>query len=86
MKQLEEHVQNRFPEYGAKVYSNSRNFYIHMGLDKSLFYFENYKILLQEIDNFLGEHLPNKFTSAYPPKLIFSTRWKHGYIISKKKF
>ena len=86
MKQLEEHVQNRFPEYGAKVYSNRRNFYIHMGLDKSLFSFDNYKILLQEIDSFLDEDLPNEFTSVYPLKLIFSTRWKHDYIISKKKF
>ena len=45
-----------------------------MGLDRSLFSFENYKILLQETDSFLGEHLPNKFTSVYPPKLIFSTK------------
>ena len=64
MKQLEEDVQNRFPEYGAKVYSNRRNFYIHMGLDKSLFSFDNYKILLQEIDSFLDEDLPNEFTSV----------------------
>ena len=74
MKQLEEHGKNRFPECDAKFYSNCRNFYIHMGLDRSLFSFENYKILLQETDSFLGEHLPNKFTSVYPPKLIFSTK------------
>ena len=47
MKQLEEHVKNRFPEYDAKFYSHRRNFYIHMGLDKSLFSFEYDKILLQ---------------------------------------
>ena len=57
-----------------------------MGLDKSLFSFDNYKILLQEIDSFLDEDLPNEFTFVYPLKLIFSTRWKHDYIISKKKF
>ena len=62
MKQLEEHVKNRFPEFDAKFYSIRRNFYIHIGLDKLLFSFENYTILLQEIENFLGEHLPNKFT------------------------
>ena len=62
MKQLEEHVKNRFPEFDAKFYSNRRNFYIHIGLYKLLFSFENYTILLQEIENFLGEHLPNKFT------------------------
>ena len=56
-----------------------------MGLGKSLFSFENYKLLLQKIDNFLSEHLESKFTSVYPPKMIFSTRRKHDYIVSKKK-
>ena len=37
--QLEKHITVKFPEYDAKFYSNRRNFYIHMGLDKSLFSF-----------------------------------------------
>ena len=45
-----------------------------MCTDKSLFFFENYKLLLQEIGNFLTEHIEHKFTAANPPKLIFSTR------------
>ena len=56
-----------------------------MCTDKSLFCFENYKLLLQEIDNFLTEHIEHKFTSVNPQKLIFSTWWKHDYIIYKKK-
>ena len=55
-----------------------------MGLDNSLFSFDNYKILLEEINNFLTEHLETKFSRVYPPKLIFSTRLKHDYIIIKK--
>ena len=55
-----------------------------MCTDKSLFCFENYKLLLQEIDNFLTEHIEHKFTSVNPPKLFFSTRWKHDYVIYKK--
>ena len=84
MIQLEKHIQNRFPEYEAKFHTNRRNFYIHMCTDKSLFCFENYKLLLQEIDNFLTEHMKHKFTSVNPPKLIFCTRLKHDYIIYKK--
>ena len=76
--------QRTFPDYNAEFYSNRRNFYIHMDLDNSLFSFENYKLLLEEIDNFLSEHLETKFTRVYPPKLIFSKMWKHNYIISKK--
>ena len=82
--QLEKHIKEIFPEYNAKFYSNHRNFYIHMGLDNSLFSFDNYQILLEEIDNSLGEHLETKFSCVHPPKLIFSTRWKHNYIICKK--
>ena len=82
--QLEKHINVKFPEYQAKFYSNRQNLYIHMGLDQSLFSFENFRKPLQEIDCFLNEHLENKLTSVYPPKFINSTKWKHGCIISKK--
>ena len=68
--QLEKHISAKFPEYQAKFYSNRRNFYIHMGLDNSLFGYGNFKKLLEDIDCFLNEHLPNKFISIFPPKLI----------------
>ena len=68
--ELEKHISVKFLKYQAKFYSNRRNFYIHLGLDQSLFSFENFRQLLQEIDCFLNEHLENKFTSVFPPKLI----------------
>ena len=43
LKQLEKHNDSKFPENEAKFYSNRRNMYIHMGLDKSFFFYENYK-------------------------------------------
>ena len=55
-----------------------------MGLDKSLFSFENYQKLLNEIDRFLNEHLEKRFIPIFPPKLIYSTKWKHDYIVSRK--
>ena len=82
--QLEKHINAKFPEYQAKFYSNRRNFYIHMGLDNSLFGYGNFKKLLEKVECFLNKHLPNKFTPIFPPKLIYSTKWKHDYIISKK--
>ena len=82
--QLQKHVNAKFPEYQAKFYSNRRNNYIHMGLDKSLFGYANFKKLLDEVDCFLNEHLPHKFISIFLPKLIHSTKWKHDYMIYKK--
>ena len=58
--QLEKHIKEIFPEYNAQFCSNHRNFYIHMDLGSSLFSFDNYQILLEEIDNSLGEHLETK--------------------------
>ena len=55
-----------------------------MGLDKSLFAFENYKKLLEEVDYFLNEQLCNKCVCVFPPKLIYSTKWKHDHMIYKK--
>ena len=64
VNRLEKRVNVEFPECQAKFYSNRRNFYIYMGLDNSLFGYENFKKLLEEVENFLNEHLPNKFIST----------------------
>ena len=74
----------KFSEYNARFCSNRRNYYIHMGLDSSLFGYTNFKKLLDELDFFLNEYLPHQFISVFPPKLIHSTKWKHNYIINKK--
>ena len=52
VKQLEKHIDSKFPENEVKFYSNCRNMYIHMELDKSLFFYENYKQVLQEVESF----------------------------------
>ena len=74
----------KFPEFNGKFYSNRRNFYIHLGLDKSLFSFENYKTSLEEVNSFLSQNLKSDFKSLFPPKLVISTKWKHDYIIYVK--
>ena len=64
---------------------NRRNLYIHLGLDKSLFSFQNYKTFLQEFDSVLSEHIKSDFACVFPPKLVISTKWKHDYIVYRKK-
>ena len=66
--QLEKHINGKFPDQ-AKFYSDRRTNYIHMGLDKSLFGYANFKKLLDEVDCFLSEYVPHKFISIFPPKL-----------------
>ena len=82
--QLEKHNDVKFLEYQAKFYCNRRNFYIHMGLDNSLFNYVNFKKLLDEVELFLNENLQDKFSSNFPLKLIHSTKWKYYYIFASK--
>lgn len=84
IKKLEKTIEQRHPNYEAKFYINRKNNYIHLGLDRSLFLFENYKTFLKDIDNFLSSKLNEKFHKVDPPKLIMSTRWKHDYLIRSR--
>ena len=72
---LEKHIQNKFPEYKVKFYSNRRNYCIHMGLDKAIFAFSNFRELFKEVTLFLDENFP---------RLIHSTKWKFDYIVATK--
>ena len=84
IKKLEKNIEQRHPNYEAKFYSNRRNNYIHLGLDRSLFSFENYKTFLKDIDDFLSLKLNENFRKIDPPKLIISTKWKHDYLIRSR--
>ena len=85
MKQLEKQMELNFGIYQAKFYNNRKNCYIHLGLDNSLFSFENYKEFLEEINRFLDQKLVREFKVVYPPKLVISTKWKQDYISRAKE-
>ena len=50
-------MKQKFPHYDGKFYVNRRSTHIHLGLDKSLFSFDDYKEFLNTTDKFLSEHL-----------------------------
>ena len=77
-------MKQKFPHYDSKFYANRRNTYIHLGLDKFLFSFHDYKEFLDTINKFLSEHLQVEFKSVEPPKLVISTKWKQDYIIRSR--
>ena len=84
VKKLEKIMERKHPNYQAKFFSNRRNNYIHLGLERSLFSFENYKSFLKDIDDYLSSNLNENFLQIDPPKLVLSLRWKHDYIIRSR--
>ena len=40
-------MKHKFAHFNARFYANRRNSYIHLGLDKSLFSFADYKDFLK---------------------------------------
>ena len=57
--QLEVLISLKIPNYKAKFFAKRRNTLIHLGLDKALLSFGNFKLFLDEIDIFLSERLIN---------------------------
>ena len=84
VKKLQKHIEKKHSHYEAKFFSNRRNNYIHLGLDKSLFSYENYNVFLRDIDTYLSANLNTNFKLVDPPKLVLSLRWKHDYIIRSR--
>ena len=54
-----------------------------MGLDKAIFAYSNFQDLMKEINLVLDENIPDKFSANFS-RLIYSTKWKFDYIVSKK--
>ena len=80
---LEKDVKIKFPEVHAAFYSSRRNMCVHMGLDKAIFAYSNFKQIIEQRNNFFDDHLAGKFETNYL-QLIHSAKWKFDYIFARK--
>ena len=86
IKKLESQMDKKHPDYRAKFYINRKNRLIHVGMDKALFSFENYRFFLWECEFFTKEELRGvKFEFFHIPNLISCTKWKFDYIIARRE-
>ena len=81
---LEKDFKTKFPEVKAAFYSSRRNMCVHMGLDKAIFAYSNFKQIIEQMNKFFDDHLVARFEMNYP-QLIHSTKWKFDYIVARKK-
>lgn len=66
IKRLEKDFEIKFPELNAAFYSRRRNMCVHMGLNKAIFSYSNFKQIIEPIKNLFDEHLARKFETNYP--------------------
>ena len=78
--QLEKYFKQKFPELDAGFYISKRNMCVHMGLNKAIFSYSNYKAIIDEYKNFLEEHLSDNFI-VNNRQLIHTAKWKFDYKI-----
>ena len=50
----------KFPEYNAKYFINRRNKLLHVGLDKTIFAYNDFRTFLAEVDNYLKDNLQSR--------------------------
>ena len=85
MKELESYMDKKYPEFRCKFYINRRNTYIHIGMDKNLYQFSNFKTYISECEKFINERLNKELFIFYRiPHLVTCTKWKFDYIIGRK--
>ena len=82
--QLEKFSKQTFHDLDAGFYVSKRNMCVHMGLEKSIFSYSNYKEIIEEYNKFFQEHISNKFIVT-KPQLLHTTKWKFDYINPRKK-
>ena len=81
IKKLQSVISKKYPEFNAKFYINQKNRLIHIGMDKCLYDFNNYRLFLWDCEWFFEKALNNKLFKWYrTPNLICCTKWKYDYV------
>ena len=77
---LQKDISRKYPEFGAKFFINRKNRLIHIGMDRSLFEFSNYRMFLWDCEWFLQKKIRTKFEWYKIPNLVLCTKWKYDYV------
>ena len=83
---LSYHLNILFPNLKCGIYVSRRRGYIHLEVDYNFFTFEKCDEVIETIKNFTvsGYDINQTHKFLFPARVL-STRWKHDYIIFKRK-
>lgn len=80
------HLNIMFPHFKCKIYASRRCEYVHLCLDEPFWNVKDHDSIIEQIRNFKVHGYDVTETHKYVfPTQIAATRWKHDYIIFKKK-
>lgn len=82
---MEKEFKLKFPELNVAFHITKKNVCVHLGLDQSIFSYENYTQIIAQINTFFSENFGTILAVSYS-KLIHTTKWKWYYIISRKRY
>ena len=77
-------LKEKYPHIEIDFYISRRKRYVHMGLEKALTSYLEYKKILENIENFWLENKNTDFEIAKPPVLVKTVQWKFDYILFRK--
>ena len=81
IKKLQGIISKKYPDFNAKFYINRKNRLIHIGMDKCLYDYSNYRLFLWDCEWFFEKALNKKLFKWYrTPNLICCTKWKYDYV------
>ena len=77
---MQKNISLKYPEYRAKFFINHKNRLIHIGMDRPIYEFSNYRLFLWDCEWFLQKELKQKFQWYRIPTLVLCTKWKYDYV------
>ena len=79
-------MKEKYPYSEIDFYISRRKRYVHIGLEKALISYPEYKKILENTENYWLKNKSAEFEFVKPPILVKTVRWKFDYILFRKSY
>ena len=79
-------MKEKYPYIEIDFYISRRKRYVHIGLEKALISYPEYKKILENTKNYWLKNKSAESEFVKPPILVKTVRWKFDYILFRKSY